>query len=168
MNEDLNQIFIDSSIAKLERHTSEIERCLARLDDSQVWLRRSEHENAIGNLIVHLCGNVSQRTAIVRGEPDTRVRDLEFSVRGGSGAAALSRQLRQTIDDAVAVLRTLPLARLSEHVKVGEFDHTILESTYHLVTHFALHAGQIMFATKMITGASLGFYQPPASATTGR
>ena len=33
-----------------------------------------------------------------------------------------------------------------------------LEAIYTVVDHFAMHTGQIIFATKMLTGADLGFY----------
>jgi hypothetical protein len=35
----------------------------------------------------------------------------------------------------------------------------VLEAVYHVVEHFSMHTGQILFATKMFTGADLGFYR---------
>ncbi len=33
-----------------------------------------------------------------------------------------------------------------------------MEAIYHVLEHFAQHTGQIIFATKMLTGEELGFY----------
>ena len=34
-----------------------------------------------------------------------------------------------------------------------------VEVVYHVVEHFAQHTGQIIFATKMLTGDDMGFYR---------
>jgi hypothetical protein len=36
---------------------------------------------------------------------------------------------------------------------------TALEAIYHAVEHFAMHYGQILYITKFLTGADLGFYR---------
>jgi hypothetical protein len=161
---DLSRLFVEFSIQKIRQHTSEIEKCMARLTDEQVWARHSENENAIGNLVLHLCGNVGQRTTAISGAPDMRVRELEFSATGGLTIAELTERLRTAVENVVAALGTVSAERLGQVVRVGEFHYTILEGTYHMVGHFALHTGQIIFATKRMTGESMGFYQPPARA----
>lgn len=162
MGSELGSVFLDFSVRKLRQHTSEIERCLARLSEEQVWYRRTENENAMGSLVLHLCGNVGQRVTAFTGRPDVRVRELEFSTKGGIAKTALMERLRVTVDEMVAILSTMPAEKIGQLVTVGEFHNTILESTYHMVGHFALHTGQIIFATKLMTGENLGFYQPPA------
>jgi len=131
--------------------------------EERVWARHSENENAVGNLVLHLCGNVGQRTTAISGAPDLRVRHLEFSVRGGVTIASLTERLRAAVECVIAALGTVSPDRLGRVVTVGEFRHTILETTYHMVDHFALHTGQIIFATKLMTAADLGFNQPPQS-----
>ena len=163
MEAEQSRIFVEFSVQKIRQHTSEIERCLARLTEEQVWARHSENENAVGNLVLHLCGNVGQRTTTISGAPDLRVRELEFSARGGMNIASLSERLRTAVEDVIAALGTVSPDRLGQVVAVGEFRHTVLETTYQMVGHFALHTGQIIFATKLMTGQNLGFYQPPQS-----
>jgi hypothetical protein len=34
-----------------------------------------------------------------------------------------------------------------------------MEAIFHVVEHFSQHTGQIVFATKMLTGEDLGFYK---------
>jgi len=42
---------------------------------------------------------------------------------------------------------------------VQGYSVTLLEAIYHVVEHFAQHTGQIVFATKQVTGEDLGFYK---------
>ena len=39
-----------------------------------------------------------------------------------------------------------------------KYDVTVLEAVYHVVEHFSMHTGQILFATKLLTGQDLGYY----------
>lgn len=157
--------FIDYSARKLDQLAERIESCFDRLTEEQVWARGGENENAVGNLALHLSGNVRQWIVSgVGGEPGARDRDAEFAARGGAGMADLKRRLRDTITAASAVLRNLPDERLTERVTIQNYDVTVLEAIYHVVEHFSMHTGQIAFATKMLTGADLGFYSDLRSA----
>jgi len=52
---------------------SKIKHCLGQLTDEQVWWRPQESMNSIGNLVLHLCGNVCQWiVAGIGGAPDVR------------------------------------------------------------------------------------------------
>ena len=48
--------------------------------------------------------------------------------------------------------------QLAENTTVQGYEVTKLEAVYHVVEHFAQHAGQIMFVTKLATAEDLGFY----------
>jgi uncharacterized damage-inducible protein DinB len=156
---DAAHIFIDFSVRKLALLRERIESCLDRLNEEQVWTRGGENENAIGNIALHLCGNVRQWIVSgVGGAADTRQRDTEFAARGGTSVSELRRLLQEVTDDATAALRQVPAGRLTERVTIQKYDVTVMEAIYHVVEHFSMHTGQIMFATKMLTGADLGFY----------
>ena len=61
-----------------------IEICLNKLSEEQVWWRPNKESNSIGNLILHLEGNVRQWILTgIGGEADNRKRDSEFFVEGG-------------------------------------------------------------------------------------
>ena len=156
----LERAFLNYSVEKLRQLSQRIETCLGRLTDEQVWARGCDNENALGNIVLHLCGNTRQWIVSgVGGTPDIRQRDLEFAARGGVPAAELAARLRGAIEEAVAVLGAVPLQRLADRVAIQGYEMTVLEAIYHVVEHFAGHAGQIIFATKMLTGADLGFYR---------
>ena len=152
--------FLKFSADKLEQLAGRIEVCLERLDEDQVWMRGNENQNAIGNLVLHLCGNMRQWIITsIGGGPDDRTRDAEFAARGGMTIPQLTARLRAGVSQTVAILRSLPPGRLAEQVRVQSYEVTVLEAIYHVVEHFAQHTGQILFAAKLHTGEELGFYK---------
>ena len=156
----LDRIFIDYSVEKLQQAAGRVSTCLARLSEDQVWARGSKNENAVGNLVLHLCGNIRQWVISgVGGAPDLRVRDAEFAAEGGKSIGDLTTLLRETVAEGVAVIQAQTAESLSRRLLVQKYDVSRLEAIYHVVEHFAGHAGQIIFATKMLTGEDLGFYQ---------
>src|SRR5579862_9660033 len=117
MAQALDRIFIDYSHKELMQLCGRIQDCLGRLNMEQVWTRGSDNENAVGNLVLHLSGNVRQWiTAGVGGKPDIRVRDREFSARGDVEPAELVERLKGTVEEAVAVIDRLTAERLAERV----------------------------------------------------
>ncbi len=153
----IEQDFLTFSAGKLTQLSGRIQDCLGRLSSEQIWMRNTGNENSVGNLVLHLCGNVGQWIGSgVGGKPDTRQRDSEFAARGG---AELRNRLDTTIAEAAAIIRNLPIARLSERTTIQKYDVTIMEAIYHVVEHFSQHTGQIIFATKLLTGQDLGYYK---------
>ena len=154
-----DRIFLDCSFRRLNQLVSRVDDCLGRLDDTQVWFRGGENQNAVGNLVLHLAGNVRQWIVSgVGGAPDVRERDAEFVARGGRGVDELRERLGATVREAAAVIAGVPPARLAERLRIQGYDVTVLEAIYHVVEHFAQHTGQIVFATKAATGEDLGYY----------
>jgi uncharacterized damage-inducible protein DinB len=153
-------VFLTFAADKLEQLCSRIEICLEKLTPDQVWARGNENSNAVGNIALHLMGNVRQWILHgVGGEPDIRMRDSEFAARGGIDPSELKRRLRAVVDEAAALLRALPPASLGERRNIQKhYDVTVLEAIFHVVEHFSGHTGQIIFATKFLTGEDLGFY----------
>ena len=161
MNSEIATLFLDYSIAKLNDMTKCVESCFEKLTDEQVWQRQAEHENAIGNLILHLCGNMRQWIMHgVGGHPDVRTRDKEFSAAGDLTAAELLHLFKQTIAEAKRVLDTLPHHRLIERTCPQGRDVTVLEAIYQVVGHVQQHTGQIILLTKQMTQQDLDLTMP--------
>jgi uncharacterized damage-inducible protein DinB len=155
----VESLFLKSVVDKLEEYRGRIETCLSRLDEEQIWARGGENENAIGNLVLHLCGNVRQWIfSSLGGHTMDRDRDSEFDARGGFTAAQLSHKLSETIDSATAIIATLTTEQLTRTYEIQIYKVSGVEAVFHVVEHFAHHTGQILFATKMLTRADLGFY----------
>ena len=159
MPETLHRQFLDHSTQKLRQYTERIETCLSKLNNDQIWARGNDNENAIGNLVLHLCGNVRQWIiAGVGGAADVRQRDEEFAARGGAATPDLLAKLRGTVEEAAAVIDRVPEERMGTRLSIQAYDVSVMDAIYHVVEHFSMHTGQIIFATKMLTGTDLGFY----------
>jgi uncharacterized damage-inducible protein DinB len=149
--------FLKFSCEKLKELLGRIEVCEGKLTPQQIWARGADNENAVGNLMLHLAGNVRQWIVCgVGGAEDRRDRDSEFAAQGGEDALA---RLKAAVTEAVAVLESLPHEKLSERKTIQKhYDVSLMEAIYHVVEHFSMHTGQIIFATKLLTGTDLGFY----------
>jgi uncharacterized damage-inducible protein DinB len=151
--------FLTFSAGKLMQLMDRIDSCVQKLTPEQIWMRAGTNQNAVGNLLLHLNGNVRQWILHgVGGQPDRRDRDAEFAARAGAAANELLARLRTTVEEAAALLQTLAAARLMEHTQNQGYDCTVLAAIYHVVEHFAGHTFQIIYATKLSTGEDLGFY----------
>jgi len=160
MQRTLDREFVEFSTRKLQQFHGRIQDCVNKLAPDEIWARGHENENAIGNLVLHLNGNVKQWILSgVGGAADTRMRDAEFAARGGIATPELIDQLGTTVREAVAVISNVPAERMLERVTIQKYEVTVMEAIYHVVEHFAEHTGQIIFATKMLTGEDLGFYK---------
>jgi uncharacterized damage-inducible protein DinB len=156
----IEDIFLKFSADKLEQLAGRIQDCLGRLSYDQIWLRSSDNANSVGNLVLHLCGNVRQWIGFgVGGQPDLRDRESEFAARGGLRPNELSQRLQTTISDAAGIIRNFAPGRLPESRTIQNCDVTVMEAILRVVEHFSQHAGQIMFATKLLTGQDLGYYK---------
>lgn len=160
-------IFLRYSAEKLTQLSARIQDCLGKLTYEQVWARGAETENAAGNLVLHLCGNVRQWIGHgVGGQVDVRVRDREFAARGEVQPSQLAESLDVTVRAALEVLGQVVPERLSEKVTIQSYNLTVLEAIYHVVEHFSQHTGQVILLTKQLTGEELGYYRhlkgPPA------
>jgi uncharacterized damage-inducible protein DinB len=154
------EIFVKFSGDKLEQLHGRIQDCLARLTPDRIWTRTSENENAVGNLVLHLSGNIRQWIGSgVAGMPDHRERDAEFDARGGMASPELAALLQTRVAEAVRIIREVPAARLTERIAPQGHDVTVLEAIAHVVEHFSQHTGQIILLTKMLTGDDLGYYR---------
>jgi uncharacterized damage-inducible protein DinB len=153
-------LFLKFSVDKLTQLAGRIEVCLRKLTEDQIWARGQQNENAIGNLALHLAGNAGQWILAPLGNhPFSRDRDAEFAARGGHTAAELWAKLHGTVEQATQVISGLTPQQLTGMYEVQNYRVSGVEAVYHVVEHFSQHTGQIIFATKMLTGEELGFYR---------
>lgn len=158
----MEELFVGHSVAKLAQMTGHIEDCLDRLTDDQIWRRGSEPENSVGNLVLHLCGNLGQWIGhYVARRTDSRNRAAEFALDARRPKAELKSLLRAAVDSAKADIIALTANHLVEPAATADRPMHMLTVVYQVVGHFQQHAGQIMFATKLMTQGDLGFYVPP-------
>lgn len=136
-----------------------IENCLSRLTDEQIWWRPNENTNSIGNLVLHLCGNVRQWILSgIAQEPDLRRRSEEFSTTGPIPKNQLLKQLTALEPEVRRVLAQVDADKLMQVQPVQIYEHTVLSMLVHVTEHFSYHTGQIAWITKYLTDQDLGFY----------
>jgi len=125
-----------------------------------LWWRPNEQSNSVGNLLLHLNGNIRQW--IVRGvggAPGSRDRAAEFSAKDGPPAAVLMADLERTLAEVDPILGALTPADLLERRTIQGRDLTVLEAIYHVVEHFSLHLGQIVLVAKLHAPDAIKFYE---------
>jgi len=155
----LAQEFLRIARHQLRERLQRIEVCLDKLSPEQVWHREHETENAAGNLVIHLAGNLRQWIVSgVGGAPDERHRDAEFAERRPLDKREILQRLREAVNEADAVLAGLTAGDLLGRRKIQVYEVTVLHAVHHVVEHFAEHTGQIIWAVKRMTGQDLGFY----------
>lgn len=156
---DTSALFIRQSAEYLHEYHAKIVRCLGELSDEQIWYRPNDQSNSIGNLVLHLCGNVRQWIGEgVGGKPYPRERQQEFEERVPRERATLLSELTNTINDAADAIKRLTPEKLLEERIIQHRTLTVLEVIYHAVEHFSMHTGQIIWITKAQTGGNLRFY----------
>ena len=136
--------------------------CLEQLSPEQIWWRPNEASNSVGNLALHLTGNVRQWIISgLGGAADVRQRDLEFSERGPLPQRVLVNRLRKTVVEACRVLRKLSPEDLVRVHSIQKYRATGLDAAFHVAEHFSHHAGQIILLTKLLTASDLKFTRLP-------
>ncbi len=157
--------FLTYSAGKMQSLHGNIAACLAKLTEEQIWQRGGPHENSVGNLLLHLEGNIRQW--ILHGidnQPDVRHRDDEFTLSPSIHSSGAFASLTHTINKATDVIAKLPPARLTEVIDpqpTGTWRHTtILVAIYKVVSHLDHHTGQIILLTKQLCGTDLDFSMP--------
>lgn len=139
-----------------------IRSCLEVLSAEDIWWRAHENTNSIGNLILHLCGNVRQWIVSgLGGEEDRRLRPAEFSRRRPLPKDQLLEMLEKVVREATQVLESLSEEDLATTRRIQDYDVTGLQAVLHVVEHFAYHTGQIIYITRLRKNVDLKFYDLP-------
>jgi hypothetical protein len=147
---------------------AKIEHCLNQLSDEQVWWRPQAALNSIGNMILHVCGNLRQWVVCGVGDgADNRDRPKEFSERGPIPKVELLRRLGEVVLQAQAVLKVLSAETIHEHRRIQATDQTVISAIFHSVPHFRGHTQEIVLMTRMQLGDAYRFLWVPKSKEQG-
>lgn len=153
------QEFSAQIVRHMEMNTPRIEKALAELTETELWQRPNPHSNSAGNLLLHLCGNITQYIlSSLAAQPDVRVRDAEFAADGGYTKAELLEKLRNTVEQATQVIRNASREMLLQERIVQGFQMSGIAIAIHVCEHYSYHTGQIAFWVKLLKDKDLGFY----------
>lgn len=158
---DASTLFLEFSRRKLlEQYWPRLRGCVESLTDEQIWWRANPACNSIGNLILHLNGNVGQwLVASFNRQQDGRNRAAEFHEAERLSGAALLAKIGATMQEASIVLGRVSEPDLLAPYEIQGYHVTGLYAVYQVVEHFGMHYGQILSITKQLTGEGLDFYK---------
>jgi uncharacterized damage-inducible protein DinB len=155
------EIFISRSRYWLTKeYPIKLRHCVKALPRESVWARPNESSNSIGNLLVHLTGNVTEWIlGGVGGQSIKRYRAGEFEQTEGADGVTLLDNLEAVLAKADSVLAGLTEQDLVRAIAIQGRDTTVLGAIYHVVEHFAMHTGQIILMTKIEAPGKIRFYE---------
>jgi len=137
----------------LRMYPQEIRECLASLDDDQIWWRPNASSMSVGNMVLHLTGNLNHylgRGVVASGY--RRERPKEFSEKGPIPREELLRRLEESLGWARRAFERITPESLMDKAELGEETTEIARLVIGVTTHFNGHVGQIIYVTKMIKG----------------
>ena len=154
--------FLTQSREYLTAHyLPKIQAALEQLPEADLWWRPNPASNAIGNLMLHLAGNIRQWiVGGVGGKPGDRDRPSEFAATAGRSRRDLLALLTQAVLEVDEVLAGTDPASLHERREIQGRECSVLEAIYHVVEHFGMHTGQIILLTKARTAEELKLWRP--------
>ena len=145
-----------------------IRHCVGRLSDEQVWWRPLPAMNSIGNLLLHLEGNVRQWVISGVGDADdNRDRPSEFAQREPLVAAELLGKLEAVVGEAMVVLRKATAESLTAARRVQGFEVNGWHASLDSLVHFKGHTQEIVSMTRMQLGDRYKFRWQPQTVEEG-
>ncbi len=153
---------------RLAASVAKIRHCIDQLSDDQLWWRPTESMNSIGNLILHLSGNLRQWiVAGVGGAIDKRNRPEEFSERGPIARDDLLALLDLAVNDSREALDGITAESLLRPLRIQGFELTALGAIFDSIPHFGGHTQEIVNLTRQQLGDSYRFEWTPSTAEEG-
>jgi uncharacterized damage-inducible protein DinB len=158
--EKIKKEFIRDCVRHLNEYTKRVKICLDMLSEEQVWQKPNEASNSIANLMLHLCGNMTQYVLSSLGSrADLRERDKEFSAKGGFTKEQLFEKLSGVVHSVIEEIQIHDEESLLKTRTVQGFEKSGIAIILHITEHYSYHTGQIALLTKLMTNEDLGFYK---------
>ena len=167
-SDSLSQLVTAEAVACLDYGCVKISHCLRQLTDEQVWWRPNSEMNSIGNLLLHLAGNLNQWIVAGIGDnPDTRSRQAEFDERRQISKTELWDQLKGVVEQSKAVLCQATRDELESKKRIQGFDVTKTHAMLHSVSHFQGHVQEIICLTRQQLGPNYEYQWQPQTKEEG-
>lgn len=156
------------AVTCLRYGVEKIEHCLRQLDDDQIWWRPNEEMNSIGNLLLHLAGNLGQWIVAGIGDrEDTRDRPSEFSERRKISKDDVLKGLFDAVDKSCATLAAVSADELLAMNRIQGSDVSKMNAMMHAVTHFQGHVQEIIGLSRQQLGTGYQFHWTPQTTEEG-
>jgi uncharacterized damage-inducible protein DinB len=153
MAANLTPLIKAALIGELEQLHAAVRQLAESISPQELWKRPIEPGNSVGHLILHLTGNLSHYVGGQLGKTGyVRDREREFT----EAQPPTKTELLAGLDAAVATFRRVveeldadQLAAAHPEARFG----SVLQALVHLVSHFALHRGQMSYIARLVRPA---------------
>jgi hypothetical protein len=146
----------------LDQSMAKIRHCLNQLNESQLWWRPEPAMNSIGNLLVHITGNLTQWGVVpFTLANDRRDRDSEFLDDQRVPSETVLANLQTTVDQAKDQWQHLATGQLIRPVDIQGFNVTHMHAILHASSHFVGHTHQVIQLTRLQLGPAYKFHWNP-------
>ncbi len=165
----LARVVLFAARAELQECSRILHHCLHQLTQDQVWSRPDAGQNAIGNLLLHLEGNLRQWIVVgLTDGSDSRNRNAEFTERNALAASELLQRLDGCIDEALTALTTMSTAAdLLQPRRIQGFSVHGVAALQHAIAHFRGHTQEIVGRTRQLLGDRYRFAWTPQTVEQG-
>ena len=161
---DISREFNLQCRALLDQSLQKIVHCLEQIEEHHLWYRPVRDLNSIGNLLLHINGNLRQwAIASLTGGTDVRQRDREFLQNAQGTVNELLDLTVETVSEATVVIASIPADRLLDRVVIQGFDVSVMQAVMHTTTHFQGHTHQIIMLTRWQLGERYRYHWTPDS-----
>jgi uncharacterized damage-inducible protein DinB len=151
---------VNNALYRMDESTRMIKKSLSHITEEQLWQKPNASLNSIGNLVLHICGNMTQYIISSLGETeDKRNRDAEFNVTDVHTVTMLLKKLDDTVNTAKRVIFDTSIEQFLQTRSVQGFSLSGVGVVLHAVEHYSYHTGQIAFWVKQLKNIDLGFYE---------
>ncbi len=152
MSTDLLAATKEALSSKLEDYCTEIVQLIEPLKDQQLWQKPVDPGNSAGHLILHLTGNLNHFIGAQLGKTGyVRDREREFTDANPPAKALVEKNLKEAVALFRRVVGGLTAEQLTAQFPDPKFGTTI-KALVHIVSHFALHRGQISYLARLVQG----------------
>lgn len=154
-----DELLKQACLKHLAEGRDRLHKCVGLLTHEQLWHRANANTVSVGNLLLHLCGNVGQWiNSTLGGASDHRHRDAEFADSGSLDKSALLARLDEVMDLAQCTIKELNGEQLAREYEVQCYRETGVAILVHVTEHFSYHVGQVTLHAKLFLDVDTGYY----------
>jgi uncharacterized damage-inducible protein DinB len=157
---ELRNAVIDNIVKYLiDENFPRVIKCLEILNEEEIWYRPNSQSNSVGNLVLHLNGNLNQWILdYIGGKPFERNRQLEFDAEKTHNKGELIHMMTNLSEELRSCILSATRDKLLDILPIQNQNETGISVLIHITEHFSFHTGQIAYVTKWLKDQQTNFY----------
>jgi hypothetical protein len=147
--------FLEDAIRQFHGQKKLVERAIAQVSEEDLFRTLDPDSNSIAIVMKHIAGNQRSRWTdflTSDGEKPDRHRDSEFEMETGATRKRLLELWEDGWRRVFAADEPLTVEDLDRTITIRGEPHTVVRAINRQLTHYAYHAGQIVFLAKHFAG----------------